>query len=239
MRGYSAFASESLSWNTEIKTPRDLNESFVIGPLKSQGRTDRSPENIWPAFNESFKTVWENYYSEMENISANLLDIFSDCLNIPYDFFIKNTSQHTSLMRARFYPLMTSPPEVNQFRVGPHTDFGSFSITLEQTGTKRMDFFNTERKNWVPVAPIEGHFILNLGDLFARLTNDFWKAPVRRVVALDDGSKQLSVIFLHSFNHDTLVKSFDSFATSSYPSKYPPVTTAEHIALKMKPGLNY
>ena len=142
-------------------------------------------------------------------------------------------------MRARFYPTLTGPPEVNQFRAGPHTDFGSFSITLEQLGTKRLEFFDPERKTWAPIIPIEGHFILNLGDLFARLTNDFWKAPIHRVVAVDDGTKQLSVIFFHSFNHDTLVKSFSAFATTSYPSKYPPVTTAEHIAQKMKPGLNY
>lgn len=231
MRGYTGLASEILAKSVNAPSARDLNESFQIGPIETQGRTDRTDENMWPTFNVAFKKNWEDYYRAMENISANLLDVFSDCLNIPYDFFNKNTTQHTSRLRARFYPALTTPAEANQFRASPHTDLGAFALTLPQNGRQGLEIFNPDKKSWVPVDANDGYFTLNLGDLFARLTNDFWKAPLHRVIANGEHSTndRLSIIYFHSFNHDTLVKSFDGFTTSSYPSRYPPVTTAEHL----------
>ena len=243
----NAFFQQSLEQKNTIKKPsektmrgyasggKDLNESFQIGPLQYQGRTDRTDENLWPTFNVAFKKTWEDYYREMENLSANILDVFSDCLSIPYDFFIQNTSQHTCRLNGRFYPAITTPPQANQFRASPHTDDGAFAIMLPQKGRQCLEIFNAEKKSWTPIEALEGYYILNLGDLFARLTNDFWKAPLIRVTANSEQSAidRLSITFFHSFNHDTLVKSFDAFTTTSYPSKYPPVTTAEHVALKM------
>jgi isopenicillin N synthase-like dioxygenase len=234
LRGYVGIAQESLS-RSKNTAANDLNESFQIGPVQIQGRTDRSDENIWPIFNSSFKKCWEDYYREMENLSANMLDVFSDCLNISYDFFIKNTTQHTSRLRARFYPALGGSLKADQFRASPHTDPGAFTLLLSQKGTQGLEIFNPDKKTWEFVENIEGYFILNLGDLFARLTNDFWKAPLHRVSARNDhaNDERLSILFFNSFNGTTLVKSFDAFTTTFYPSKYPPVTTADHLALKM------
>ena len=65
----------------------------------------------------------------------------------------------------------------DEHRFGAHTDSAMLSIL-------RTDVAGLEvrlRGEWVPVPVVAGGFVVNVGRLLGRWTNDKWKAAVHRV----------------------------------------------------------
>jgi len=88
------------------------------------------------------------------------------------------------------------------------------------------------------VKPVPGAYIVNLGDLMARWTNDRWRSTLHRVVnpPLDAGaaSRRLSIVYFHMPNHDACIECISSCATSTNPPRYTPVLAGEHHLLKIR-----
>ena len=80
---------------------------------------------------------------------------------------------------------------------------------------------------------MEGTYIVNLGELMARWTNDAWVSTLHRVVnppaehAL--GSRRQSIIFFHNPNYDADITCIPSCAGADNPPKYPPTTSGDHL----------
>jgi isopenicillin N synthase-like dioxygenase len=79
----------------------------------------------------------------------------------------------------------------------------------------------------VPVVP--GTFIINIGDLMARWTNDAWVSTLHRVVnpPAEAGaeSRRQSLVFFHNPNYDAVISSL----APGGPGKYPAITSGEHL----------
>jgi len=84
----------------------------------------------------------------------------------------------------------------------------------------------------VPIVP--GCFIVNIGDLMARWTNDAWvSTPATRVAnpPPDAGaeSRRQSLVFFHNPNYDAKVSCIPTCLESGETPKYPPTTSGEHL----------
>ena len=55
--------------------------------------------------------------------------------------------------------------------LGSHRDFGAITILL-QDGVPGLEFYDDKAKEWVPVKPIEGALVINVGNMFQQWTND-------------------------------------------------------------------
>ena len=79
------------------------------------------------------------------------------------------------------------------------------------------------------VLVVPGSFIVNIGDLMARWTNDTWVSTLHRVVNPPAGAgapaRRLSLVFFHDPNHDARIGSLVLGA----PPTYPPTTSDEHL----------
>jgi len=75
---------------------------------------------------------------------------------------------------------------------------------------------------WHDIQPMPDAFIVNIGDLMERWTNDNWRSTLHRVVnpPVNTGSeaRRMSVVYFHTPNYDTEVTC----------SKYPPITAGAH-----------
>jgi isopenicillin N synthase-like dioxygenase len=95
-----------------------------------------------------------------------------------------------------------------------------------------LQVFNKEGE-WVDVPIIEGTYIVNLGELMARWTNDEWVSTLHRVVnppadaAL--GSRRQSIIFFHNPNYDADITCIPSCTGPDSPPKYPATTSGDHL----------
>ena len=134
-------------------------------------------------------------------------------LKLPEDYFAGVIDRPVSALRALNYPHPTVPPQPGQLRAGAHTDYGSLTILLPEAKSGGLEIYTPERE-WRPVPPVPGAFIINIGDLMALWTNDRWVSTLHRVVnpspdAMGSTRRQ-SFAFFHQPNWDAEISCLES-----------------------------
>ena len=216
--GYLAPETESLARSRGVEAPPDIKESFNGGPARAPaGLADREAldfcfaPTIWPDAPDGFREAWSAYYAAMEDLAARIMRAFAVALNLPEDFFAPFLSAPVSALRALNYPALASPPKPGQIRAGAHTDYGSLTILLPQAGSRGLEILGPDGA-WIEVLPRPGAFIVNIGDLMARWTNDRWTLTLHRVVIPDGGGaeRRQSFAFFHQPNWDAEIVALDA-----------------------------
>ena len=242
--GYLGPELEALAKSRDIDSPPDLKESFNGGPLaRPAAITD--PEalsfcyaaTIWPQQPEGFIDAWKAYYAALEDLAARVMRLFAVALQLPETYFDSFIDAPISALRALNYPEQHVPPKPGQLRAGAHTDYGSLTILLPQTGSKGLEII-TPDGNWTPVPPVDGAFVINIGDLMARWTNDRWVSTLHRVVnpsPADGGmARRQSLAFFHQPNWDAEINVLDACLKPGETAKYPPVLSGPYLMSKFK-----
>lgn len=239
--GYAPLESEILARSLGNETPPDLKESFSAGPLdrpQQIGEDDetrfRLAPNLWPERPADFREAWSDYYRAAEKLAATLMRIFAIALNLDEDYFEDKIDQHTSAMRAANYPAQPRQAESGQFRAGAHTDYGSLTILSAENDPGGLEIFTRGSWHAVPALADEA-FIINIGDLMARWTNDRWVSTLHRVVSppgQTTSTRRLSIAFFHQPNWDAEISCIPSCRKGTEEPKYPPVTSGTHLMQK-------
>ncbi|WP_292329531.1 2OG-Fe(II) oxygenase family protein [Mesorhizobium sp.] len=122
-------------------------------------------------------------------------------------------------------------------RAGAHTDYGSLTILLPQPGSRGLQIV-TPGGEWAEVPPVPGAFVINIGDLMARWTNDRWVSTVHRVVnpPAQQGGKdrRQSMAFFHQPNWDAEIAVLDACLSEGEAPKYEPVRSGPYLMGKFK-----
>lgn len=234
-RGYIGLEEESVGRSRDPgATAGDLNESLMIGPVDSPGEAYAAAghphfaPNIWPQAPADLRPVWTEYYREMGRLAETLMRIAALALGREEHFFDKLIDRHISRLRVRNYPAPDKPALPGQIRAGTHSDYGSLTILSTEDRPGGLQVFNAAGE-WVDVPVLPDTFIVNIGDLLARWTNDEWVSTLHRVVNPPAGSgpasRRQSLVFFHNPNYDAPV---ESLATGA--AKYPPTTSGAHLA---------
>jgi isopenicillin N synthase-like dioxygenase len=241
--GYFPMLAESLARSLDAMAPGDLKESFNMGPGDTTGHapvdeTEASlfSANRWPAAVPEFKPVWEAYYGAMASLANRLMEMFALGLGLPTDFFADKTDRSPSALRAINYPEQEAPPEDGQLRAGAHTDYGTLTILRQELGRAGLQVRDERSDAWIDIPPTPGAFVINIGDLMARWTNDRWTSTLHRVVNPDAGSaistRRQSVPFFHNANYSARIECLPSVLAAGEKPKYEPVLAGPHLAGK-------
>lgn len=234
-RGYIALDEESLARSRDPAAyGSDLNESLMIGPVDApppavaaSGGAHFAP-NLWPARPHGLREVWTDYYRAMGGLAATVMRIFALALRLPEGFFDDRIDHHISRLRVRNYPAQPVPPAPGQIRAGAHSDYGSLTLLATEDKPGGLQVCNADGQ-WRDVPIVPGTFIVNIGDLMARWTNDTWVSTLHRVVNpppdADRDTRRLSLVFFHNPNHDAEIGNL----VAGQPARYPPTTSGEHL----------
>ncbi|ONH51758.1 hypothetical protein CcI49_35090 [Frankia sp. CcI49] len=190
--------------------------------------------NIWPARPSAFRPVWREYYAVMEGLSARLMAAFAEALDLPADWFDDKFDRHTSYLNANFYPAQPEPPEEGRMRRGAHTDIGSLTI-LYQDGIGGLQVFDRSGR-WCDVPPVPGSYVINLGDMLAKWTNDRWVATEHRVVnppAETAHQPRMSIPYFQHPNFDALIECIPSCTSANNPPRYRSVLAGDWSKYRM------
>ncbi|MBG1231433.1 isopenicillin N synthase family dioxygenase [Aestuariivirga litoralis] len=242
--GYLGPGTEALAKSLNVDTPPDLKESFNGGPLrKPDGLADPEAlafcyaDTIWPAEPAGFVDAWKSYYAQMEDLGVRIMRVFAVALELDEKYFDGFLTAPVSALRALNYPEQRVAPQPGQLRAGAHADYGSLTILLPQAGSRGLEIITPDGK-WTPVPPIEGTFVINIGDLMARWTNDRWVSTVHRVVnppANEGGmDRRQSMAFFHQPNWDAEIKVLDVCVADGAAAKYEPVRSGPYLMGKFK-----
>lgn len=242
--GYLGPGTEALAASRGMKTPPDLKESFNGGPQAvPPGLADRDAlafcyaATIWPAAPEGFKPAWQAYYAAMEDLAARIMKLFAAALELPESYFADKIDCPISALRALNYPEVAVAPAAGQLRAGAHSDYGSLTILLPQAGSKGLQIERPDG-SWLDVPPIPGAFVINIGDLMARWTNDRWVSTVHRVVNPDNPedarARRQSFAYFHQPNWFAEIACLDVCLAPGDTPKYPPVLSGPYLMDKFK-----
>ncbi len=238
-RGYNSLAGQSLGLTIGRKAPPDLMESLGFGPLE----TDNDPywtqgfgpvhahPNLWPAGLPRFRQAVSDYWRAMEMLSARLMQIFALALDLEKDFFVERSDRHVTNMRVNYYPAQDRPPEPGQLRAGAHSDYGAFTVLKGENAPGGLQVLR-RGGDWADVPLIEDGFIINIGDLLMRWTNEKWVSTIHRVVNPPENVRRntdrMSIAYFFLPNHDVEVCCFDSCVSAENPARYAPTTAGAH-----------
>jgi isopenicillin N synthase-like dioxygenase len=254
-RGYNSLAGQSLGLTMGKAAPPDLMESLGFGPLKigdgpywreGHGPTHFHP-NLFPDDMLGFRVAVTDYWQAMEQLATRLMRIFALALNVEEDYFVRRSDRHVTNMRINYYPAQRDAPLADQLRAGAHSDYGAFTILRGENAPGGLQVLR-RGGDWADVPMVEGAFIINIGDLLMRWTNDTWVSTIHRVVNPPEEVRRnvdrMSVAFFFVPNHDTEVRCFEKCMSADNPSRYPPISAGAHwrgkilAARQVKAGTN-
>jgi isopenicillin N synthase-like dioxygenase len=242
--GYLGGGTEALAKSRGEDTPPDLKESFNGGPLRIPAG-DVNPDamafcyqpTLWPSVPEGFQAAWSAYYLAMEDLAARIMRAFAVALQLPEDYFAASIEYPISALRALNYPQQTVAPEKGQLRAGAHTDYGSLTILLPEAGSRGLEI-RTPDGEWTEIPHIPGAFVINIGDLMARWTNDRWVSTLHRVVnpGAEQGgmNRRQSLAFFHQPNWDAKIDCLPTCLPKGEVPKYEPVLSGPYLMGKFK-----
>ena len=240
--GYLGLETESLARSRGVEAPADRKESFNGGPERAPtGVID--PEalafcyapTIWPDAPVGFRAAWQAYYAAMEDLATRIMRAFAVALTLPEDYFAPFIDAPISALRALNYPALSTPPKPGQLRAGAHTDYGSLTILLPQPGSRGLEILAPSGK-WLEVPAIADAFVINIGDLMARWTNDRWVSTLHRVVIPDDGGleRRQSFAFFHQPNWSAEICALQACLAPGEALKYPAVRSGPYLMSKFR-----
>jgi isopenicillin N synthase-like dioxygenase len=242
-RGYMPMKAEVLVASRGGTAAGDLNESLMIGPVDvshapyyidpAAGR--HFAPNLWPAAPEGLRAAYESYYRVMDRLAIDLMRLFAMALGLPEAYFDSMVDRSISRLRVRNYPAPETPPEPGQLRAGAHSDYGSLTILKTEDRPGGLQVQNAAG-DWLDVPHLPGTFVVNIGDMLARWTNDRWVSTLHRVVNPPADkvaeSRRQSVVFFQNPNYDAVVACLPGCADAGAAPKYPPTTAGGHLREK-------
>jgi isopenicillin N synthase-like dioxygenase len=245
--GYIKYKGEILSAGKQVETSDgkptaapDLKEMFSLGPGDPLAGF---PTRQFPTKPDGFAAAWTTYYDTLGALARALLKSFALALDLPSeDYFEQYVQHHASACRALNYPHLegAEKPVPGQLRASAHTDYGAMTILRTDAPGLQVSK-DKDDPDWVDVPFVKGAFIINLGDLMKRWTNDQWLSTLHRVVnPPEDASKRenwsenktgntrrQSVAFFYNTDRDAMITNL-----TPNEAKYDPIVAGDFLMQK-------
>ena len=234
-RGWLPPGVEANAYAEGTQTPPDLKESFAVGADEPTGDPDVDSywfqPNVYPAEVPDLQPTVVSYLARMRELADELLVLCAAALELERDFFTRHTGHPTHTMNINWYPPMTlaGPPAPGQFRIGPHTDFGTVTILDREPGRGGLQVW-TEHDGWEDAPFVPDAFTINTGDLLARWSGGRWRSNRHRVLppqAEAPDEDLVSLVYFYEANHDAVIKALQP--PIGKPNNYEPVVSAAFL----------
>ncbi len=212
----------------------DLKESFIFGldlpeddPDVRAGKQLMGP-NIWPPALPEMKRVLDAYYAAIVGCGQHLLRAVAVALAK----FRKPLARGSII----YYP--PQPPNLGdeQFGVSPHSDYGCLTL-LWQDDNGGLQVRGKDG-GWIDAPPIPGTFVINIGDLLARWTNDLFASTEHRVINRS-GRERYSIALFYDPHFDTPIEVLDTCCTRENAPRYVPTTCGAYILERFGDAFSY
>jgi isopenicillin N synthase-like dioxygenase len=206
-------------------TKPNQNESFfisydrpgdhpdVIAGIPLRGR------NQWPDSLPGLRGDMNAYFQALHAMCDRMLPAFAGALEMPADFFSSYFANecHANL-RFLHYPPQEDTSE-NTFGTAPHTD-NSFMTALARTDVPGLAI-RLPTGEWFPPPVIPGTFLINLGNIMRRWSNNRFLSTPHGVIN-ESGTDRYSIAYFHSPNPDVTIECLPSCVSVDNPPQYPP-----------------
>jgi isopenicillin N synthase-like dioxygenase len=203
-RGYTRVGKElthgAVDWREQIDIGVE-RPTVPIGPATPDYWRLEGP-NLWPAELPELRRVAEEWNNQLSTVALRLLRAWALALGSPEDSF-------DGAFATRPYPLTKivrypgeSNPEPKQ-GVGEHRDGGVLTLLLVEPGKGGLQV--EHNGEWIDAPPIDGAFVVNIGEMLELATGGYLKATLHRVISPRIGDDRISVPYFFNPSLDTVM----------------------------------
>lgn len=189
--------------------------------------------NLWPGEAAGFSAAGFRrqmlaYFDALRSLGDRLLMLLARSLDLPGDHFVPMFARPNAVMRLLHYPPQPERARFNQLGAGAHTDWGGLTVLL-QDDAGGLEVQNAAGE-WIAAPPLPGTFVINLGDMVQRWTNDFYRSNMHRVLNHHNQVRdRYSVPFFYTPDHYARIESLPGCSGPERPVRYPPCQAGEHM----------
>ena len=206
-------------------TKPNQNESFFVSHDRAADHPDvvaglpLRGRNQWPEGHPDLRTDMMAYFEALRSMCDRMLPGFAVALGLEPDHFAPYFADegHANL-RFLHYPPQQDMGE-NTFGAAPHTD-NSFMTALARTDVPGLAV-RLPSGEWFAPPVIPGTFLINLGNIMRRWSNDRFLSTPHGVIN-DSGTDRYSIAYFHSPNPARTIEVPPTCTSERDPPRYPP-----------------
>lgn len=221
--------------NQQTGYAADIKECFDVGV--DLGPDDPSVKagvplhgaNVWPSDVPWLRPPVEAYFNEVGEFGKRVTRVLAASLGMPPDFFVQFLKKPMVKMRMVHYPPQVA--DDNAFGIAPHTDYG-FLTLLSQDPIGGLELEKRDGE-YIAAPFVDNTFIVNIGDLLQRWTNDVYMSNQHRVINRT-GKERYSIPTFFNLDFDAMVECLPSCCGPDNPAKYAPITSGEYLLGRYK-----
>ena len=240
-RGYMGFASSLIvTSSVEKATKPNQSESFMMmhelapdDPELLAGRPLQGA-NLWPQDLPGFREAVTAYNDALCGLTRRLLPAMALALGSDAGWLEPYFAKPTTFLRLLHYPPPERPHEPGLYGSAPHTDYGFFTVLL-QDDAGGLEVMNDEGR-WIAAPPVGDNFVVNLGDMAMRWSNGRWRSTRHRVINAA-GRDRYSAPFFFDPHMDTVVAPPPA-ADGAEPA-FPPVRYGDYLMARIDANYDY
>lgn len=227
-RGYTSMYGEITAGKA------DWHECLDVQPLASRLQPGTlSPDNHvlddlgqWPAGLPDFSRVIMQTWDDRLALARRLVKGFALSLDLPAGHFDQFHGLDLCDLRLSYYPAVEYPPsDETALGMNAHVDLGFLAI-LDQDETSGLQVLQGDV--WREAIPRPGTYLVNIGLMMQRWTNDAYRATWHRV-RLSRGKDRYSAPFFYEPRPDAVVEPLSVCCGPHNPPAYPPCTVGEYF----------
>jgi isopenicillin N synthase-like dioxygenase len=162
-----AFTVNALEPADAEHLPSDVDETLTL-------------PNKWPPI-PGFREAYSAYMAAVDELARRIMRVFASCLRLPHGWFDDSFTPHMSSLTANYYPPQPTGPAPGRLRKMAHRDWGALTILHRDEDSGGLQVHGRDGQ-WAEVPDVPDSFVVNIGDLMAIWTNDYWSSTVHRVV---------------------------------------------------------
>lgn len=179
--------------------------------------------NVWPDI-PGWKDTVSTYYDAVFNLGLRMLDALALELGVPTEELTQHITCPTSQLRLLRYIENDMPKSDEVVGIDAHSDFECFTILLQ--GGPGLQVMNAEDV-WIEAPPLEGCFVVNIGDVFETWSGGRFKSTQHRVANI--GKERYSAPLFFGLDYHAVIEPLEKFRTPEAVAKYPPTKAGDHL----------
>lgn len=238
-RGYMPFSTSTIVTSSVATVTRpNQSESLMvmhdIGPGEPGYGEPLQGPNQWPEELPEMRAAALDYMARMTGLGRTIAGGLAEALGLPRDWFLPFFARPTLFLRLLHYP--RQPDEAGLFGSAPHTDYGFVTIlTQDEVGGLEV---RNRHGDWIPAPPIEGTYVMNVGDILQRWSNGRFASTPHRVRNLKPRDRY-SMPFFFDPSMDAVVECPPTLLAAGEAAAHPPVAYGDYLLERLNKNYDY
>ncbi|TVU21267.1 hypothetical protein EJB05_30894, partial [Eragrostis curvula] len=147
---------------------------------------------FWPAQPPSLRDSVDRYSAEAANVVSCLLRFMAADMGVEPERLQELFAGQPQTMRVSYYPPCRQASKV--IGLSPHTDGTALTLLLHINDVQGLQIRRDDGK-WLAVDPLDGAFVVSIGDIFEILSNGRYKSVEHRAIVHPDKERISAAMF--------------------------------------------